>query len=72
MFLGSSQLSFPLGPSTRIWVPFSTATLTLSGSVIGVFPIRDMSVDGLPDVGEEFSSDILFARLVTREYAAGG
>src|ERR1044071_3402073 len=63
--LGNSQSSLPFGPSIKTFCPF-TSTFTLGGMAIGCFPIRDIN---LPDVAEQFSAEILFARLIVRHHA---
>src|SRR6266704_963520 len=77
--LGSSQFNLPLGPSTETCWPL-TSTLTLSGIVMGCFPIRliqktglvDKWIGGLPYVTKQFTADIFLTSLISGHQAFGG
>src|SRR5207248_8135767 len=62
--------TLPLGPST-LTRPGWAVTFTLSGILMGSFPMRDMA-GSLPDGGDQLAAQVLLARLVVDEHALGG
>src|SRR4051812_732741 len=72
MGLRSSRFSSPLGPLTATFWPFAV-TVTPAGMVIGIFPIRDISIVPLPDAADEFAADaLLFGGPVGHDATARG
>src|SRR5579875_1770173 len=73
MVIGSTMvcISSPLGPLTCTVRP-STRTSTPEGTGIGSFPIRLMSANPSPDVGEDFPAHALLGALLVGAQTAGG
>src|SRR6516164_6504399 len=61
---GKTHSNLPFGPSIRIEPSSETAIFTLSGISIAFLPIRDIE-NSLPDQSQQFTADVLFARLAT-------
>src|SRR5205807_719543 len=57
---GISRASSPFGPFT-VTTPSLIATETAEGTLMGAFPIRDMTL--LPDPAEDLAADAALARL---------
>src|SRR5947208_12879606 len=68
MSRGMRSVSSPLGPLTRTRLG-STDTLTLVGTGMGFFPIRDIW-GGSPDLGHDLAADAGVARFVAGHDAA--
>src|SRR5437773_9582262 len=80
VWLGNSQASLPLGPSTFTFRPLNS-TFTLAGMVMGCFPIRDIIVlvllgrgaaGRLPDKTEQFTAQVILASLGAAHHPLGG
>ena len=67
---GMSRERVPLGPFTDTLRP-EIVTSTPDGTVMGAFPIRDISfptfVSGLPDEAQNFAADFALARFAVGE-----
>src|SRR5689334_2053828 len=70
MSRGMRSVSSPLGPLTRTR-SVSIETVTLVGTGMGFFPIRDIASFS-PDLRHDLAADAGLASLVTRHHAAGG
>src|SRR5215475_5571047 len=72
----TAWLTLPFGPSAVNW-PSATATFVPEGSLIGIFPIRDMGLLAssyalsLPDFAEQLAADPALARLAVRQEPLG-